>query len=166
MRSRVDAFSIGFGPEILGFDDRHGTHWRLAALPLGGYVKFHGDVNGASTTDKAAASAMPPQELAVSFFAQKVWKRAAIVAAGPLANFVLAMVIFAGIFYVNGRAILLPTVDAVAAGSAAEAAGFQPGDQIVSIDGTKIQSFEDMQRIVYRPPATRSCFSPLIAAAK
>ena len=125
---KVDAFSIGFGPEIFGFDDRYGTHWRVAALPLGGYVKFHGDANGASMTDEAAAAAMPPQERAVSFFAQKVWKRAAIVAAGPIANFLLAIVIFTGIFYVNGRAILLPMVDSVAAGSAAEAAGFQPGD--------------------------------------
>ncbi len=145
---KVDAFSLGFGPEIFGFDDRYGTHWRLAALPLGGYVKFHGDANGASVTDAAAAAAMPPHERAVSFFAQTVWKRAAIVAAGPIANFLLAIVIFTGIFYVNGRAILLPTVDSVAAGSAAEMAGFQPGDLIVAIDGTKVDSFEDMQRIV------------------
>lgn len=145
---KVDAFSLGFGPEIFGFDDRYGTHWRLAALPLGGYVKFHGDANGASVTDEAAAAAMSPQERAVSFFAQNVWKRAAIVAAGPIANFILAIVIFTGIFYVNGRAILLPMVDDVAEGSAAELAGFQPGDLIVSIDGIKVDSFEEMQRIV------------------
>jgi regulator of sigma E protease len=145
---KVDAFSLGFGSEIFGFDDRYGTHWRLAVLPLGGYVKFHGDANGASMTDEAAAAAMSPQERSISFFAQNVWKRAAIVAAGPIANFILAIVIFTGIFYVNGRAILLPTVDSVAAGSSAEAAGFQPGDLIVSIDGTKVESFEEMQRIV------------------
>jgi regulator of sigma E protease len=95
---KVDAFSLGFGPEIFGFDDRHGTHWRLAALPLGGYVKFHGDANGASITEESAAAAMSAQERAVSFFAQKVWKRVAIVAAGPIANFILAIVIFTGIF--------------------------------------------------------------------
>ena len=156
---KVDAFSLGFGPEIFGFDDRYGTHWRLAALPLGGYVKFHGDANGASMTDAAAAAAMSPQERAVSFFAQNVWKRAAIVAAGPIANFILAIVIFTGIFYVNGRAILLPTVDSVAAGSAAEMAGFQPGDLIVSIDGTKVDSFEDMQRIVQTASDTELVFT-------
>ncbi|HUB64121.1 MAG TPA: RIP metalloprotease RseP [Methylocella sp.] len=156
---KVDAFSLGFGPEIFGFTDRYGTHWRLAALPLGGYVKFHGDANGASMTDEAAATAMSPQERAVSFFAQTVWKRAAIVAAGPIANFILAIVIFTGIFYVNGRAILLPKVDSVAAGSAAEGAGFQPGDLIISIDGTKVDSFEDMQRIVQTASDTQLVFT-------
>jgi len=156
---KVDAFSLGFGPEVFGFDDRHGTHWRLAALPLGGYVKFHGDANGASVVDLKAVAAMSPQERAVSFFAQNVWKRAAIVAAGPAANFLLAIVIFTGIFYVNGRAIALPTVDAVVAGSAAEAAGFQPGDLIVAIDGVKVDSFEEMQRIVQTASDTQLAFT-------
>ena len=156
---KVDAFSLGFGPELFGFNDRYGTHWRLAALPLGGYVRFHGDANGASVTDEAAAAAMSPQERAVSFFAQTVWKRAAIVAAGPIANFILAIVIFTGIFYVNGRAILLPTVDSVATGSAAETAGFQPGDLIVAIDGTKVDSFEEMQRIVQTASDTELIFT-------
>uniref|UniRef100_UPI003784815B M50 family metallopeptidase n=1 Tax=Methylocella sp. TaxID=1978226 RepID=UPI003784815B len=145
---KVDAFSLGFGPEIFAAVDRHGTRWRVAALPLGGYVKFHGDANGASMTDQQAAAMMAPQERAVSFFAQPVWKRAAIVAAGPIANFILAIVIFSGVYYVNGRAVLTPVVDAVTAGGAAEAAGFRPGDVIVSIDGRPIGSFEDMQRIV------------------
>jgi len=155
----VDTFSLGFGPELFGFSDRHGTHWRVAAFPLGGYVKFHGDANGASMTDEAAVAAMPPGERAVSFVAQKVWKRAAIVAAGPLANFLLAIVIFTGIFYVNGRGILLPMVDGVAAGSAAEAAGFQQGDRIVSIGGIKVDSFEDMQRVVQTASDTELVFS-------
>jgi regulator of sigma E protease len=145
---KVDAFSLGFGPELFGFQDRYGTRWRLAALPLGGYVKFHGDANGASTADADAISTMPANERAVTFFAQKVWKRAAIVVAGPLANFVLAIAIFTGIFFVNGRPILQPRVDGVTAGSAAEGAGFLPGDLILSIDGAAIESFEDMQRIV------------------
>jgi regulator of sigma E protease len=156
---KVDTFSLGFGPELFGFNDRYGTHWRVAAFPLGGYVKFHGDANGASMTDEAALAAMPPGERAVSFIAQNVWKRAAIVAAGPLANFLLAIVIFTGIFYVNGRAILLPMVDGIAAGSAAEAAGFQLGDRIVSIDGFKIDSFEDMQRVVQTASDTELVFS-------
>lgn len=145
---KVDTFSIGFGLEMFGFNDRYGTHWRVALLPLGGYVKFHGDANAASTADADAAAGMPAEERAVSFFAQTVWKRAAIVAAGPIANFILAIVIFTGIFYVNGRGILVPLVDGVAVGSAAEAAGFQPGDLVVSIDKTPIDSFEEMQRVV------------------
>lgn len=145
---KVETFSLGFGPELFGFDDRYGTHWRVAALPLGGYVKFLGDANGASMQDEAAINALSAEERKVSFSTQKVWRRAAIVAAGPIANFVLAIVIFASIFYVHGRSILLPVVESVAADSAAEAAGFQPGDLIVSIDGVKIDSFEDMQRIV------------------
>jgi regulator of sigma E protease len=145
---KVEAFSLGFGPEFFGFDDRYGTHWRVAALPLGGYVKFLGDANGASMQDEAEINALSAEERKVSFSTQKVWRRAAIVAAGPIANFVLAIVIFTGIFYFHGRSILLPAVESVAASSAAEAAGFQPGDVIVSIDGVKIDSFEDMQRIV------------------
>lgn len=145
---KVDAFSLGFGPELFAFVDRYGTRWRVAALPLGGYVKFHGDANGASMVDEEGAAVMPEAERAVSFFAQKVWKRALIVAAGPLANFVLAIVIFTGVFYFSGRAVLLPLVDKVTEGSAAQDAGFQPGDLIVAIDHGRIDSFEQMQRIV------------------
>lgn len=156
---KVDTFSLGFGPELFGFNDRYGTHWRVAALPLGGYVKFHGDANGSSMPDADAVEAMPPEERAVSFPAQKVWKRAAIVAAGPIANFILAIVIFAGVFYLSGRQILLPKVDSVVAGSPAEAAGFQPGDLIVSVDGTKVSSFEEMQRLVQASSDTQLVFT-------
>jgi regulator of sigma E protease len=156
---KVDTFSLGFGPQLFGFNDRYGTLWRVAALPLGGYVKFHGDANGSSMPDDAALEAMPPDERAVTFPAQKVWKRAAIVAAGPIANFVLAIVIFTGIFYISGHPILLPRIDSVAAGSPAEAAGFQPGDLIVSVDGAKVSSFEEMQRLVQASSDTELAFT-------
>ena len=145
---KVDAFSLGFGPELFAFTDRSGTRWRLGLLPLGGYVKFHGDANGASMSDEESIAAMPASERAVTFFTQKVWKRALIVAAGPVANFILAIIIFTGIYLVQGRGMLVPQIDKVAVGSAASAAGFVPGDVIISIDGSKIDSFEDMQRIV------------------
>jgi regulator of sigma E protease len=145
---RIDAFSLGFGPEVAAFVDRKGTRWRIGILPLGGYVKFHGDADGASVSDTAAVAAMPETEKSTTFIAQKVWKRAVIVAAGPIANFILAIVIFTGIYFVQGRGILIPEIDKVMPGSAAEAAGFVPGDVVVSIDGTKVESFEDMQRIV------------------
>ena len=145
---KVDAFSLGFGPEIAHYTDRKGTRWRLAALPLGGYVRFHGDANGASMVDSEAAAAMPRAERSVTFFAQPVWKRALIVAAGPIANFLLAIVVLTGIFYIEGRAVMTPRIDSVRAGEAADKAGFKAGDLVVSIDGTEIESWSDLQRVV------------------
>ncbi len=144
----VKAFSLGFGPELVGFDDRHGTRWKLCAVPLGGYVKFEGDANGASVPDHAAISAMSSEEKARSFMGAAVWRRAAIVAAGPVANFLLAIAIFAATFFVYGREVHEPVVTGVQPGSAAETAGIRTGDRIVSIDGTAVFSFEDVQRIV------------------
>ncbi|WP_375409239.1 RIP metalloprotease RseP [uncultured Methylobacterium sp.] len=144
----VHAFSIGFGPELVGFNDRHGTRWKLCAIPLGGYVKFHGDANGASMPDAQTVARMSPQERETSFPTQPVAKRAAIVAAGPVANFILAILVFAGAIYFGGRYETPARVDSVVAGSAAERAGFQPGDVIRSIDGSPVGSFTDMQRTV------------------
>lgn len=145
---RILAFSIGFGPEIAGFHDRHGTRWKIALIPLGGYVKFFGDDSAASTPDKTRISTMDQAERAESFIFQPVAKRAAIVAAGPIANFLLAIVIFSGIFMLFGMQTMSPRVDDVQPDSPAAAAGFQPGDMVLSIDGQKIESFADMQRIV------------------
>ncbi len=145
---QVDVFSIGFGPELFARTDRHGTRWRVAAVPLGGYVKFHGDINAASAGPSDAIAAMPADERARTFAAQPVYERAAVVAAGPIANFILALVILSGLFYFEGRSILLPRVATVVAGSAAEKAGFAAGDVVHSIDGQPIASFVDMQKIV------------------
>ncbi len=145
---RVLVFSIGFGPEIAGFYDRHGTRWKIAPIPLGGYVKFFGDETAASTPDRARASTMDAAEREQSLIFQPVLKRAAIVAAGPIANFILAIVIFSATFMIYGVQTLSPRVDEVQPGSPAAAAGFQPGDIVLSIDGAKIDSFADMQRIV------------------
>jgi regulator of sigma E protease len=145
---KILVFSIGFGPEIIGFNDRHGTRWKIAAIPLGGYVKFFGDENAGSVPDAPRLEAMNAGDRVKSFFFQPVWKRAAIVAAGPMANFVLAIVIFSTIFMCYGKQTMSARVDAVQPDSAAAAAGFQPGDLVVSIDGKAIDNFEDMQRIV------------------
>jgi regulator of sigma E protease len=145
---RVLVFSIGFGPELAGFNDRHGTRWKVAAIPLGGYVKFFGDENAGSVPDERALESIPEGERALSYHFQPVYKRAAIVVAGPLANFLLAIVIFAAIFGIYGKQTLSARVDAVQAGSAAAAAGFQQGDVVVAIDGEAIDNFADMQRIV------------------
>jgi regulator of sigma E protease len=145
---RVLTFSIGFGPEIVGFNDRHDTRWKISAIPLGGYVKFFGDENAASVPDQAALDAMTPQDKRHSFFHKGVGARAAIVAAGPIANFLLAIVIFSAVYMIFGKQITTARVDTVQTESAAAAAGFQPGDLVVAIDGRAIESFSDMQRIV------------------
>ena len=145
---RVLVFSVGFGPELFGFNDRHGTRWKVSAIPLGGYVKFFGDDNAASVPDQAAIAGMSEEERRVSFVHQPVGPRAAIVVAGPLANFLLAIVIFAGLFMMFGKPSTSPRVDTVQPGSAAEAAGFQPGDLVLTINGRPIDSFPDMQQIV------------------
>jgi regulator of sigma E protease len=145
---KVLVFSLGFGPELVGFNDRHGTRWKLSAIPLGGYVKFFGDENAASVPDVEAVAAMTSAERQVSFFHQPVAARAAVVAAGPIANFLLAIAIFAGIFMLYGKQSSAARVDSVQADSAAAAAGFRTGDLVLSIDGRVIDSFSDMQRIV------------------
>lgn len=145
---RVLVFSIGFGRELVGFNDRHGTRWKISAIPLGGYVKFFGDANESSTPDTAALQSMTETERRQSFFHQKVGPRSAVVAAGPIANFLLAIVIFAGIFMHYGKPTGAARVDSVRPDSAAAAAGLQPGDVVLSIDGRKIEGFLDMQRIV------------------
>lgn len=145
---RIMVFSIGFGPEIVGFDDRYGTRWKISAIPLGGFVKFFGDDNAASVPDTARIAAMDAQERAQSFAFQPVYKRAAIVVAGPLANFVLAIVIFAGVFMLYGKQTMSARVDSVLPDSAAAAAGFKPGDLVVAIDGRPIDNFAEMQRLV------------------
>jgi len=149
---KVTAFSIGFGPELIGFNDRYGTRWRLAAIPLGGYVKFFGDSNGASTPDDDTLTSMSAADRAQSFHYQPVWKRAAVVAAGPIANFGLAIVVFAGINLAYGRQILVPRIEAVIDGGVAAKAGIKANDIVVSINGRTVDSFQEMQRTVSTSP--------------
>jgi len=145
---KVLTFSLGFGPELAGFNDRHGTRWKISAIPLGGYVKFLGDESEASTPSAETLANMTEEERAGSFHHKKVGPRSAIVAAGPIANFILAIVIFTCLFTFFGKPSTTARVDKVEVGSAAAAAGFQVGDIVIAIDGAKIDSFNDMQRIV------------------
>ena len=145
---RVLTFSIGFGPELFGFNDRRGTRWRIAAIPLGGYVRFAGDENAASGPDVELLEKMTPEERRGSFFFAPLPSRAAIVAAGPIANFLLAIAIFAGVFMGAGRPVTEAMVDEIEPGSAAAEAGFAPGDLVLRINDSPIRSFSDMQRIV------------------
>jgi regulator of sigma E protease len=143
---KIDAFSLGFGPEIYSRVDKRGTRWRLAAIPVGGYVKFHGDANAASAPDVDGVAAMTPEERARTLAGQPIANRAAIVAAGPLANFVLAVAIFAALFIVFGRADQTPRIGAVEPGSPAAAAGFRAGDLVKAVNGRPIATFEELQQ--------------------
>ncbi|NKJ34625.1 MULTISPECIES: RIP metalloprotease RseP [Rhizobium] len=152
---RIMAFSIGFGPEILGHTDRHGTRWKLSLIPLGGYVRFFGDEDASSKTDTDQLAAMTEEERAQSFAGAKLWKRAATVAAGPIANFILAIAIFAVLFSVYGRTVADPVVAMVTRDGAAAEAGIEPGDRLMAIDGVKVKTFDEVQRYVgLRPGRT------------
>lgn len=145
----VKAFSIGFGPELFGFYDRRGTRWKLCAIPLGGYVKFVGDMNATSSQPNTEEiEALTDAEREVAFHTQPIWKRAATVVAGPLFNFLLTIAVFAVLFSLYGRSVMEPTVADVTPGSPAAQAGIQPGDRFVKVDGTKVDTFADVQRLV------------------
>jgi regulator of sigma E protease len=155
---RVKTFSIGFGREIFGFNDRYNTRWRLAWIPLGGYVKFLDDENGASVPSREALQRMTAAEREGAFQTKPLASRAAIVAAGPIANFLLAILVFALTFTFVGVNVTAPRVDELVADGAAARAGFKAGDVIVSIDGQKIEAFADMQRIVSASADTELTF--------
>ena len=143
---KVDAFSFGFGPELLSWTDRHGTRWRWAVVPLGGYVKFAGDANAASVADGEAIEAMSEAERSVTLQGKSVAQRAAIVAAGPIANFLLSILVLTALYLAVGKdeSILPPTVGGFSEKSAAADAGMKIGDRIVSIDGVTVETFMDL----------------------
>ena len=149
---KVDVFSIGFGKELFGWDDKHGTRWKISAIPLGGYVKFAGDATGASNPDDEALTNMTAKEKAESFHFKPLWQRAAVVFAGPFVNILFAVILFAGLFYVQGQRVIDPEVGYVAKGSPAEKAGLQVGDMIREIDGVEIDRFQDIRGIVMLLP--------------
>jgi len=147
-RVAVDAFAIGFGAELVGRTDKQGTRWKVCAIPLGGYVKFAGDENVAGVPGRDAVAAMTQEERRSSFQLKPLWQRAAIVAAGPIANFLLAIAIFAIYFAVAGRPMADAVISSVEPESPAALAGFEPGDAILAINRRKMRSFSDVQRVV------------------
>ena len=151
---KAEAFSIGFGREIAGWTDRRGTRWKLGWLPLGGYVKFAGDMNPASRPT-ADWLALPAAERSRTFQAKPVWQRAIIVAAGPLVNFLLAILILAGFAATVGVDRTPPVVGTVQAGSPAAAVGLQPGDRITALGGRSVETYRDLQLYVIMRPGER-----------
>ena len=148
----IQTFSVGFGPELIGWDDKHGTRWRISAVPLGGYVRFVGDMNAASVPDNEALAEVDP-ELAPRLFANKnVWQRIAVVAAGPVANVILTFVILYVLLLGYGRYTIPPVIGEVVAASVAEAAGLEAGDTVVSVDGYAVHGFDDFQRFIATAP--------------
>lgn len=151
---KVDVFSIGFGKELFGWTDKKGTRWKVSLIPLGGYVKMFGDVDPASAghSDKVKdgdkVRPLNATERDVAFFAKPTWKRALIVFAGPAINFIFAIAILFGMYSIYGQPVTAPMASAVIANSAADKAGFQPQDKVLTIDGEKILRFEDIRRIV------------------
>lgn len=149
---RVETFSIGFGPSIVSWIDRKGTKWKISWLPLGGYVKFFGDLDAASTPDHEAAAKMTADERSVAFPFKPLYQRALIVAAGPIANFVLAIAILATFLLIFGAAFVPAKITKVLPGMPAQAAGFRTGDVIVDVDGRHVGSFDDITTYVGMRP--------------
>jgi regulator of sigma E protease len=149
---KAEMFSIGMGREIVGWTDKRGTRWKLSALPLGGYVKFAGDMGPASEPDPAWLR-LPPEERAKTLQGKPVWQRFLIVAAGPITNFIVAILIFASFFAAYGVPRTPTLIAGVLPGSAAERAGIRPGDRIVSIQGRSVDRFEQVAEMVFLRPA-------------
>lgn len=150
---RVETFSIGFGKEVVGRNDKNGTRWKFSLIPLGGYVKLFGDVDPASAghaegTEDESGEIKPftEEEKREAFFAQPVWKRAAVVFAGPAINYIFAIILLSALFTFSGQPVTPPVAAAVIGGSSADKNGFLPHDRVVSIDGETITTFEDIRR--------------------
>ena len=151
---KADVFSIGFGKELAGFTDRRGTRWKLAALPLGGYVQFAGDMNPASQPSEEWLS-LPDDERAQTFQAKALWQRALIVAAGPVTNFVLAIAILTGFNLAYGRIEVPPVIAVMIEGGAADKAGIEVGDRVIAANGERIDNFEDLPALIATHPNER-----------
>ncbi len=148
----IQTFSIGFGPEIFGWNDRLGTRWRVSAIPLGGYVRFVGDMNAASMPDKYAGADLPPEERAKLFVFKPVWARIAVVAAGPAANVLFTFLVLYALLFGYGRYMIEPVIEEVLPGSIAAEAGLLDGDTVTSVDGYPVRGFGDFQKLIATSP--------------
>ncbi|MET0155292.1 MAG: RIP metalloprotease RseP [Rickettsiales bacterium] len=145
---KVETFSIGFGKEIFGYTAKNGTRWKFCLIPMGGYVKMFGDADPASSPNPDAVETFTDAEKSIAFHFKPLYKKAAVVFAGPLANFILTITVMTGLFYFSGKQTILPVVGEVVAGSAAEKAGIRVGDEFIAIGGKRIHAFADIKRAV------------------
>jgi len=149
----IQTFSVGFGPELIGFTDKAGTRWRVSLIPLGGYVRFVGDMNATSATPDMEVIANAGPELAPRLFVNKnVWQRISVVVAGPAANVIFTFLVLYALLVGYGRYTIPPVIGDVVAGSVAERAGLEAGDRILSVDGFTVSGFEDFQRLISTAP--------------
>jgi regulator of sigma E protease len=148
----VDVFSIGFGPEVFGWNDKAGTRWKVSWLPLGGYVKMVGDLDPASTPDLDTLKKMNEEARSKSLYYKTVWQRIAVSGAGPIANYIFAILVFSILFATVGQRYTIPVIESIQLDSAAAKAGFLPGDRVKDINGVPIERFEDLQMIVQSHP--------------
>ncbi len=163
---KVEIFSIGFGKEIFGFFDKKGTRWKFCLIPMGGYVKMFGDKSAASNPDFDKVQNFSEQEKRQSFIFKNVYQKIAIVGAGPLANFILAIFLFTGLYYFNGAHKALPIIDEILQESAAFESGLKISDRITAINGKKIEEFADIQEIIALNPEKELKFNILRADNK
>lgn len=152
---KIETFSIGFGKELFGWNDKWGTRWKVSLIPLGGYVKMFGDEGAASTPDKNKIAGMSDLERKISFHSQALWKRFLIVLAGPAANYIFAIIILAGFFFVYGKPHTSNVISDIQKGSVAEQFGLKPGDRILELDGKKVETFEEIRGIVTMHPGIK-----------
>ena len=145
---KVETFSIGFGKELFGFNDRSGTRWKFSLLPFGGYVKMFGDEGAASTPDNDAIDQMSDEEKRVSFHHKKLWQKGLVVAAGPVANFILTIGIMTYFLYTGGVASTEPVIGEIIPDTPAMEAGLQTGDRILSVDGEEVKVFGDIPNMI------------------
>jgi len=148
----IQAFSIGFGPELVGFNDKHGTRWKLSAIPLGGYVRFVGDMNPASMPDEAFIERAGPELSRQLFVNKNVWQRISVVIAGPVANIIFTLLVLYALLLGYGRYTIPAVLDTVPVESVAGQAGLAQGDRILSVDGYAVRGFEDFQRLIATAP--------------
>ena len=148
----IQTFSLGFGPEIVGFNDRHGTRWKISVIPLGGFVRFVGDMNAASMPDPELVAALPEAEQKRLFVNKNVWQRIAVVVAGPASNVIFTFVVLYGLLLGYGQYTIPPIVGDISWGGVAMQSGLLPGDKIVAVDGFGVRGFEDFQRLISTAP--------------
>lgn len=155
---KIEVFSIGFGPEIFGFNDKSKTRWKFCLFPLGGYVKMFGDKDPASSYNQELINSLSKEEYNLAFGTKSLSTKAKIVAAGPIANFIFAIIILTVLFYYYGRPYAKPIIDDIAPNSVAQLAGFKKGDQVIQINKSKINSFEEIKKIINISPQSELTF--------